>query len=528
MMTRTSSVRSQVDPLSLALLPPPTESDSDRQARLRKEAEARRISEQIDEELKADRRKWERSKGDVKLLLLGQAESGKSTLQKQFQLMYSPSSIESERMSWRTVVYFNVVRSIKKILAMLEVWDDIDDGTDSQSALERQELSNDEFSVLGPCKLGNQALGPSASPTAPSPIANQPSEAVRTPAKASSISELRLRLHSLVRTEPQLADRLSGGVSAAGCGKGEVFVRSGWQARTIQKGQDLVGKRQRRSLNQPSEPAKVGIAGQASDRPPTSLSTLDTDPLIEEVASMLEQSQDDIRTLWEHPVVRALISKRKLKLDEWSEFFLNDIGRISARGYIPSTDDILHARIQTMGVSEHVFDVDVHGRTLTWHLYDVGGARGQRHTWVPYFDDANAIIFVSPVSAFDQYLEEDPRTNRIDDSLQLFTQICSNQLLKRVHLVLFLNKTDILRKKLERGLRVSKYILSYGERPNEYEPVVNYFRAHFQQVHRRNNENRRVLYVHLTNVTDTSATQDIIANVRDSIFRGYLKSAALV
>ena len=74
-----------------------------------------------------------------------------------------------------------------------------------------------------------------------------------------------------------------------------------------------------------------------------------------------------------------------------------------------------------------------------------------------------------------QYLEEDPRTNRIDDSLQLFTQICSNQLLKRVHLVLFLSmsrrthfhnvdlidipsidKTDILRKKLEQGLSVSK------------------------------------------------------------------------
>ena len=41
-----------------------------------------------------------------------------------------------------------------------------------------------------------------------------------------------------------------------------------------------------------------------------------------------------------------------------------------------------------MGVAEHVFDVSLHGRAVTWHLYDVGGARGQRHTWVPYFDDA--------------------------------------------------------------------------------------------------------------------------------------------
>ena len=41
-----------------------------------------------------------------------------------------------------------------------------------------------------------------------------------------------------------------------------------------------------------------------------------------------------------------------------------------------------------------------------------------------------------------QYLEEDPRTNRIDDSLQLFTAICSNKLLKKTHLVLLLNKVS--------------------------------------------------------------------------------------
>jgi hypothetical protein len=55
-----------------------------------------------------------------------------------------------------------------------------------------------------------------------------------------------------------------------------------------------------------------------------------------------------------------------------------------------------------MGVAEHVFDVTLNGKDVTWHLYDVGGARGQRSSWVPYFDDANAIIFVAPISAFDQ------------------------------------------------------------------------------------------------------------------------------
>lgn len=35
-----------------------------------------------------------------------------------------------------------------------------------------------------------------------------------------------------------------------------------------------------------------------------------------------------------------------------------------------------------MGIAEHTFEVDVYGKTTTWHLYDVGGARGQRHSWV--------------------------------------------------------------------------------------------------------------------------------------------------
>ncbi|KAH0833062.1 hypothetical protein J3R83DRAFT_12053 [Lanmaoa asiatica] len=66
-MMRTSSIRSQDDPLSIALRPPPTESEADRQVRLRQEAEARRISEQIDEELRIEREKLKKSKSDVKV-----------------------------------------------------------------------------------------------------------------------------------------------------------------------------------------------------------------------------------------------------------------------------------------------------------------------------------------------------------------------------------------------------------------------------------------------------------------------------
>jgi hypothetical protein len=94
-------------------------------------------------------------------------------------------------------------------------------------------------------------------------------------------------------------------------------------------------------------------------------------------------------------------------------------------------------------------------------IYDVGGGRNQRQSWAPYFDDGNhsffsrrygvsdnipvnAIIFLAPISTFDQNLEEDPRVNRLEDSLLLWKSVVANKLLASVNIVLFLNKCDLL------------------------------------------------------------------------------------
>lgn len=87
---------------------------------------------------------------------------------------------------------------------------------------------------------------------------------------------------------------------------------------------------------------------------------------------------------------------------------------------MPTDDDILRARIKTIGVSEYIFPQDIQG--VEWRLCgcfglassgrhltdrcsflcgladDVGGARTQRHAWVPYFEKVDAIIFLAPLS----------------------------------------------------------------------------------------------------------------------------------
>ena len=67
----------------------------------------------------------------------------------------------------------------------------------------------------------------------------------------------------------------------------------------------------------------------------------------------------------------------------------------------------------------------------------------QRPAWFPYFDDCNAIIFLAPISCFDEKLEEDRRVNRLEDSYSLWKMICSSKLLANAQIILFLNKCDL-------------------------------------------------------------------------------------
>jgi hypothetical protein len=96
----------------------------------------------------------------------------------------------------------------------------------------------------------------------------------------------------------------------------------------------------------------------------------------------------------------------------------------------------------------------------------------KRTAWLPYFDNVNAIIFLAPISCFDESLAEDPRINRLRDSFLLWQSICASELLQNTTMIVFLNKCDILQKKLRAGIKVNKYIPSFADRPNEKETVV--------------------------------------------------------
>ncbi|KZT65499.1 G-protein alpha subunit [Daedalea quercina L-15889] len=480
------------DPLSKALQPPPDESPDDRARRIQQQKDAQAISHSIDQDIQESRKAFERRKKAIKILLLGQAESGKSTTLKNFQLAFSPQHFRTERAAWRTIIQLNLIRSIKRLLEVLqEEWDE---------SAQPLRGGGPEADKKGKGKAVDRS--PARSPPPPKATVR-----FSTSPLTDQHRRMRMRLSPLLPIEEQLTRRL---LPDANDRLQDVCVRagSGWKGL-------LAGLQ---------SPDAAAAAGQAKEprRPSTAEGRRD-DP-----TAVLAACRDDIVALWEDPVVRAVLKRRGIRLQDMPGFFLNDAARIATMNYEPTDEDIVRARLRTLGVEEHRFTMESGALPGSeWYIYDVGGSRNNRPMWIPYFDDVQAIIFLAPL-AFNLMLEEDAKVNRLEDSIMLWKEICQNPLLSKTTLILFLNKMDILQATLAAGIRVNKYVPSYGDQPNDVQHVTKYFRDKFRGYHKRLSPQARSFYWHETSVIDTRSTAAILVGVREGILRAHLQSVNVI
>jgi guanine nucleotide-binding protein alpha-1 subunit len=132
----------------------------------------------------------------------------------------------------------------------------------------------------------------------------------------------------------------------------------------------------------------------------------------------------------------------------------------------------------------------------------------------------DAIIFLAPISSFDERLREDRRVNRLEDTYMLWQTLCSLQMLSKTQIILFLNKCDLLEQKLRAGVKVRTYVPSFGNRSNDIETVKKCdhtlyhvyfseagsdhfpsdFQSHFKEIAKQHSPEQRRYYVHLTSV----------------------------
>ena len=95
---------------------------------------------------------------------------------------------------------------------------------------------------------------------------------------------------------------------------------------------------------------------------------------------------------------------------------------------------------------------------------------------------SSAILFLAPLSGFDQVLAEDATVNRLEDSVLLWKSICSNALLGKTNLILFLNKIDVFKSKLPK-VPLERYFPEYTGGP-DINKAAKYILWRFMQANR--------------------------------------------
>ncbi|KAJ4468771.1 guanine nucleotide binding protein, alpha subunit [Lentinula aciculospora] len=476
------------DPLSNAISPPPDESVQEKEIRIKQELEAKQKSDAIDEDLNRQRAAEKKGPKPVRVLLLASGE-GKSTFLKFFKLMHDPKAFSTERASWRAVIQLNVVRSIHIIL--------------------------DAMTHPAQPRHDTRAMSKDISSTSSSPFSGE----IPLPEDTSDIEpglfQIRSRLSSLLQVEDLLTRQLTPkDYSEVGTTQlapihptkhvpTELAINSSvpWK----QKFDRLVGKGDTERIiidwDDPNDPGKI-----------------------------IHACGEDMIRLWKHPLVQQMLEKQNLRLEEMAGFFLDSLPEITAERYLPTDEHILRARLKTLGVSEHCVKVSA-GSDIgsDWRIFDVGGHRSLVTAWAPFFENnLNAIIFLAPISAFDQVLAEAPKVNRLEDSVSLWTSIVANKILQHTDLILFLNKCDLMAAKLVSGIKLKDYVVSYGNRPNDFESTTNYLRKKFAGILKENSPLPRTFYCHYTSVTDTLSTQKVIASLKDMLMRDSLKHSTLL
>ncbi|KAL5498679.1 hypothetical protein ACEPAH_2034 [Sanghuangporus vaninii] len=578
--------------------------------------EAQQTSEKIDLGISAERSRRKKNKA-VKILLLGQSESGKSTTLRNFQLNLAPQAFQADGEAWRTVIHLNLLISVNYLLEVLKESLLLDaDGvrqqqqkspylftTPSRQLIEKEksrlrsienyptrtsnqqapaystELRRLMLSLL-PLKSIEQTLRQrlGAEPSVVDPTKTELRDGISSVIKAPKYQQqtkesrepyarpasaqsslpgtynrhlLGFRRHSISSSatsstssisspSPTDSNGLSSGIPSATLAPDSAVLKGRLHHRRNSRLYGLVdsfavkvrgstGWRRRAripdSLSSGRSASSISIEHDSS-QPNSRSPSLDAmseqeERELQSARQIIQVFGEDIERLWRNEDVQRLLKRKNIRLESRPGFFLNDVLRITAFDYMPTTSDILRARLQTTGVEEHRLILETGSDAgKEWVIYDVGGFRSQRAAWAPFFDTVNAIIFLAPISAFDEWLVEDPSVNRLEDTFHLWREICANRLLASVEFILFLNKYDALRAKIRAGIRFSDYVVNYDDQDgakNDAESIARYMLATFNAAHKNLSPKPRKLRAYLTSVIDSRATSKVVTHISEQV-----------
>ncbi|EEB07357.1 heterotrimeric G protein alpha-2 subunit Gpa2 [Schizosaccharomyces japonicus yFS275] len=225
--------------------------------------------------------------------------------------------------------------------------------------------------------------------------------------------------------------------------------------------------------------------------------------------------------LWNITAIKSLIYKFASNFLDSAPYFFQRASEICQPDYVPSVSDVLHSRSTTQGISEMRFNLD----NLKIHMFDVGGQRSERRKWIFCFENVHTIIFCVSLNDYDKKMSEGNarNQNKLMESVALFDSILNSPWFSNSSIILFLNKFDLFRQKLDH-VPFNEHFPDYNGK-NNVKQVIRYILWLF--INPNVNRMRHNIYPHVTTAVDTSNIRVVFNAVKETILQHSLKQVGI-
>jgi len=223
-----------------------------------------------------------------------------------------------------------------------------------------------------------------------------------------------------------------------------------------------------------------------------------------------------IKSLWQDTGIQAVFAKSnhlEIQLNDTADYFFNHVDRFSSATYVPSDGDILRTRVRSTGIEEATFVFD----KMTFRVVDVGGQRSERRKWIHCFDCVKAVLFCAALSDYDQVLRELRTVKRMEEALNLFEDVTNSTYFGSADIILFLNKVDLFKDKIERGIDLRQCFPQY-QGGTDVSEACNFIKKRFLE----RVADGKTIYPHFTCAIDTQNIEHVINDVRKTVLEAFL------
>lgn len=429
--------------------------------------QGQRANDRIEQSLQEEK---DKSKSEIKLLLLGAGESGKSTVLKQLKLMHQGGFTHQERLRYTQVIWADAIQSMKILVIQARK---LGIQLDCDNPVKSPELFECKRVLLKAKALDFIDAGVAGGSEFLSDYVLKYSERYETKRRIQSTGEAQaFDTEQAAQLEAPLDLREISNNLEQGTSDDQMFIRE--QQRQLQ---------QRARTN-------------------------------EEVAYA-------IRALWrrDHGIKQCYARSNEFQLEGSAGYYFDHLDNFARPDYVCTDEDILKGRIKTTGITESEFTIG----SSKFRVFDAGGQRSERKKWIHCFEGITAVLFVLAMSEYDQMLFEDERVNRMHESIMLFDTLVNSRWFRDTPFILFLNKMDLFEDKVRR-IPIRKYFPDYQGRVGDVEAGISYFENIFLSLNRTD----KPIYVRRTCATDSQTMKFVLSAVTDLITQQNLKRSGIL